>query len=165
MFYLAAGIIIFGLALNYLIGPALAKYKRLNREITLSRANLIKYSRLLNQKNSIKDKYKELFSGIKISGQKQDAAVEILTQLENLANSANIRIVDVRPQSGHDAAASTGTLIELRTEGNLEGYAKFIYSIENTLSLLSIKTVQLTAKPASQSLDGNFLIYGFSAEN
>lgn len=160
--HIAFSVIICGLALNFIIVPLLSKHSRLTREITLSETSLKKYVQLSGQNNNVKDKYNEFLFGISSTGQKQNVAIEMLANLEQMANSANIRIVDVRPQSSQSSPASESTLIELKTEGSLDGYVKFVYSIESPLSLLRIKNIQLTAKPGSQLLDGNLSIYGFS---
>jgi hypothetical protein len=79
--------------------------------------------------------------------------------LEALAKDAGINIVDIAPQPAQDQSGKNNEVgIDLKTEGQVEGYLKFIYSMEKSLSLLRIKRFQLNVKPNSQLLEGNFSI-------
>jgi hypothetical protein len=162
--YTTIGIIIFALGFNFLIAPLLTKNENLNREIVLSRTKLKKYLRLLSQKDYIEKKYNKFSTPLKGSQEGTDAFVNALSELENLAKAANIRIVDIRPQSAKSLALYKETLIDLRTEGTMEGYLKFIYNLENSLSLLRIKRFQLNAKPNSPTLEGSFSVSQLSLD-
>lgn len=153
--HLLAAILILGIAYNF-IEPLLTKYQNQKQEIKLTETKLKKYLWLLSSKDYLENKYKELnFSGESLKAE-GDTLVGLLSEIEALAKSSNIRIVDIRPQSQKGKEQSTQ--IDLRTEGALEDYLKFIYSIENSLLLLNIKRFQLNAKPNSELLDGSFSI-------
>lgn len=158
--YATVGVLIFATLFNFAIAPILTKNDNLNREINLSREKLKKYLWLLSQKEIIQKKYSKYAPTTSITGHEQDAVVSALSELESLAKNAGIKIIDLRPQ----ARETKGTelykeiLIDLRTEGSMEGYLKFIYNLENSLSLLRIKRFQLTAKPNAQVLEGSFSI-------
>jgi hypothetical protein len=157
--YITIGVAIFGLLFNLLLAPVLSRNDSLNKEINLSRAKLKKYLRLLSQKELIRSKYDKFTTTFKVSQGGGDALVSAFTELENLAKNANIRIIDLRPQGGTKGAnIYRENLIELRTEGTIEGYLRFIYNVENSLSLLRIKKFLLTAKPATENLEGTFSI-------
>jgi len=150
--YLTAAVIVFGILFNFFIAPFLSKNDALNKEINLTRQKLKKYLWLLSQSEEINNKAKDFPSSIKAVNQQGEASVAILAELEELAKDANIRIIELRP------AAAGKTLIDLRAEGNTEGYLKFIYSLENSLSLFKIKKFQLSAKSNPQILESNFSI-------
>ncbi len=151
-------IAIFSIGFNFIIGPVLSKNAVLNKEIDVTRAKLKKYLRLLSQKEYIQNKYNK-FSEILLSPNiSKDASVNVLSEIENLAKESNIQIIDIRPESQKIVESYKESLIELRTEGEMENYLKFLYTIENSTSLLAIKSFQLNAKPNSQVLEGNFSI-------
>lgn len=152
------GVIIFSIGFNYLIAPILTKNENLNREIKINRARLKKYLQLLSQKDYIRNKYNNFFNHLKDSAAKEDTLVSVLSELENLAKASNIRIIDIRPQAPKSMALYKEVLIDLRTEGAMEGYLKFIYNIENSLPPLRIKRLQLNAKPNTSALEGNFSV-------
>ena len=155
--YLTTGVIIFSIVFNILIAPFFKKNEDLNKEINLTRAKLRKYLWLLAQKETIQDKYKKLSPNFKLSGQ-EDTIVSVLSELENLAKNANIHIVDIRPQSSKSSNLYKEFSIDLRAEGDMEGYLKFIYDIEHSLLSLTVKRLQLSIKPNTQVLEGAFTI-------
>lgn len=156
--YVTIGMLVFAISFNFVIAPVLTKNDGLNKEINLARAKLKKYFWLLSQKDYIQAKFSKFSTTFRISGEKQDTLVSALSELENLAKNANIRIIDVRPQTSRGLDLYKEVLIDLRAEGTMEGYLNFIYNLENSLSLLKIKRFQLTAKPNTPTLEGSFSI-------
>lgn len=156
--YVTAGIIMFSIVFNLFIESNLSRNETLNKEINIARLKLNKYLKLLSQKEYIQDKYNKFSASLKLSGSGEDTFVGALSQIESLAKASNIRILDVRPQSQKILDLYKENLMELRTEGQIEGYLKFIYNIENSLSLLKIKRFQLNAKPNTAVLEGGFSI-------
>lgn len=162
--YTTLGVVIFTICFNFFIAPILAKNDYLNKEIALRRTKLKKYLWLLSQKDYIQSKYNKFSSTLQISGEQKDPLTNALSELENLAKNANIRIIDLRPQASRSSSLSREILIDLRAEGTMEGYLNFIYNLENSLSLLRIKRFQLSTKPNTPALEGSFSIsriYGF----
>lgn len=163
IFYVTTGVITFAVSFNFLIAPVLTKNDALNKEINITRAKLKKYLWLLDQKDNIESKYSRFSSAFGVDGQQKNMQVGSLSELESLAKEADIRIIDIRPQSGSKGPGLySQVIVDLRAEGTMEGYFKFIYSIENSFLLLKIKGFQLTAKPNTQLLEGVFSISQFS---
>ena len=158
IFSLTVGVIIFSIIFNFLISPALKKAESLNKEIRVSRLKLKKYVQLLSQKEYIESKYNKVASGLNLLGPDKDTSVTTLSVLETIAKDANILIIDIRPQGNRNIDLYKETVVDLRTEGSIEGYLKFIYNIENSLSLLKIRKFQLSAKPNAPTLEGSFSI-------
>lgn len=156
--YITVIVVVFSVGFNFLIAPVLKKYELLNREIKITRSKFKKYLRLLKQKDYIHNELNKFSSGVNFSNVTNDALVSTLSTLEGLAKSANIRIVDIRPKGEPATASRKEVIIDIRAEGDIEGYSKFMYNIENSLYLLRIKRFQLNAKPDSPSLEGVFSI-------
>lgn len=153
--YLTIGVIFFGVAFNLVISPVLEKYDLLSKEINTDKIKLKKYLTLLSQKSEIQNKYGG-FSGGNISAQDtKDNLVLAMAALENIAKNSGIKIVDIRPQAG---VKGNDVSVELRTEGEMEQYTKFIYDAETSLYLLKVKRLQLTAKPNKSGLEGTLTI-------
>ena len=157
------GVVIFSLGFNLFLKPILNRNGNLNKEINLTRTNLKKYLWLLSQKEYLQNRYEKFSQTFKAQAQGEDILVSALSELENLAKASNMRILDMRPQSPKKLDLYTEALIELKIEGNMEGYLQFIYNIENSLSLLRIKKFQLNAKPNTPALEGTFSISYLSA--
>jgi Tfp pilus assembly protein PilO len=156
--YITIVIFILSLGFNFFIVPILTKNEKLNKEIILARTRLKKHLQLLSQKEYIQSEYNKFSSNYKASNQQEGTLGSALSELENLAKNANIRIVDIRPEATKNLALYKEILIDLRTEGTMEGYLKFIYDLENSLSLLRIKRLRLSSKLNSQALEGSFSI-------
>lgn len=157
--YLTLGIITLSLGFNFIITPILMRNENLSKEINLSQVRIKKYHHLLNKKDYLQSEYNKLGAVPRVSGQPEDEVVNALSELENLAKKAEIRIIDLRPQGvSRTTPAYKEVAIDLRTEGMMKGYINFIYHLENSPSLLRIKRFQLNSKPNSPALDGIFSI-------
>ena len=159
------GIIIFSIAFNIFIEPFLAKNDSLNKEIHINRLKLKKYLQLLNQKEYIQNKYDKFSKALIRPEAGADVFVNALSTIEDIAKSSNIRIIDIRPQvqqKGQDLYKEI--IVEMRAEGEVSSYLQFLYNIENSLSLLRIRRLQLSSKPNVSLLEGNFVISQVSLE-
>jgi len=155
---LTIGIIIFSVVFNFAIAPLLNTFDAVTKEIIVTRARLEKCSRLLARKEYIKRTYDKFSKDVGVLSQSQGSLVDILSELEKIAKDSGARIVDIRPQNPGDAKRQKEVFVDLRTDGTIDQYLKFIYKIENSLSLLQIRRFQLLAKPGSQSLEGAFSV-------
>ncbi len=162
--YLTVGLIILGLGFNLVLKPALAKNRVLNKEINNTRAKLKKYLQLLAQKEEIESKFNKFSASQNNPDFEGNAAIGALSEIENLAKKANIRIIDLRPQSLETGDLYKEALIELKTEGTMDNYLKFIYTIESSLSLLKIKRFELNVQPNSGLLEANISLSQISPE-
>jgi Tfp pilus assembly protein PilO len=152
------------LAYNFILEPLLNRYSTLNQEIGAVKAKIKKYLLLLSQKEDIQKKYERLSSPAFSPGEEKGGLVGILAEIESLAKNSGINILDIRPQTPRSGQTYKEALIELRTEGVMESYLKFIYDIENSLFLLRIKEFQLNSKPNSQLLEATFFISKLSLD-
>lgn len=165
IFYATLGVVIFAALFNFAFAPFLYRNDALNKEIDASRKKLEKYAWLLSQKDIIQKKYGKLNMGQEVSGSKEDTLVSALSELEDLAKKANIKIVDLRPQASKASGLYKEILIDLRTEGTIEGYLSFMYNLESSLYLLKISKFQLSSRPSAQTLEGIFSITQISASD
>jgi len=162
LFYATLGVIMLSAAYNCVFYPTFIKNRNLSKEITLTRAKLNKYLRLLSQKEYIQKRYADISApGADLGA---DASVNALAEIEKIAKDSDVLLIDLRPQTAKTPVSQKEFLIDLRTEGTMEGYLKFIYNIENSLSLLKINTFQINVKPNSQALEGNFSITQLSTD-
>jgi hypothetical protein len=163
IFYLVVALVAASVGFNLIMEPLLAKDKLLSSEINAGRLKLKKYAQLLAQKETIENDFNKFSVPLNNSGS-QVASVSALSEIENLAGAANIRIVDLRPQSAKTIEGYKEILIELKAEGKIEDYLKFIYAVENSLFLLKIKRFVLTARVGPGLLEANLSISQISLE-
>lgn len=157
--YITALILIASLIFNFSVIPVLQKNDSLNKEIYANRRKLNKYLSLLNQKENIRKEYNKFFGESGGNPLNPDDSAQGLSNLDGLAKKSNIRIVDMRSQAAPKKSASyKEIIIDLKTEGQMEGYLKFLYEMETSASLLKIKKFQLIAKSRGRLLEGSFSI-------
>lgn len=150
--YTTIGMAIFAIAFKFAILPVIDRYDAITGEIEIASAKLNKYRQLLVNKKVIEEKYIKLFGSLP---EPKELTANPLFELESLARASGVRIVDIRPQAGSGAKEA---IIDLRADGLMEAYLKFIYNIENSTAFFSIKKLQLISKPNTQGLEGNFSI-------
>lgn len=153
--YITITVVFLSVVFNFIVFPLAAKYGTLNREINFNKTKLRKYLQLLNQKQEIENKYGRFFSNQGSFSDSKNNLVAAMATLETLAKNANIKIIDIRPQT---ISKGDKVIIELRTEGQIEAYTKFIYDTEASLSLFKIVRLQLAAKANKTALEGAFTI-------
>lgn len=156
--YVILGLICSSFIFNFIAYPLWQKNQSLNNEITRTRLKLIKYLEVLNKKEGAQNNYPQSSLGVKTLEQKQDTLVAVLAELELLSQEASVKILDIRPQAITRSSSAKEASFDLRLEGDMEGYIKFIYKIENSLFLLRIKKMQLRAKTDSALIEGAFTI-------
>lgn len=153
----------FAISYNFLILPIRIKNDYLNKEINLTKGKLKRYFWLLGQKKYLENKYSKFTSYISGAVEEQGAQVSSLAQLENLAKNANIRIIDLRPESSTKGLPlKQEIIITVKTEGKIEDYLKLFYELENSLFLFTIKKFQIASKENAPILEGTFFISQFS---
>lgn len=147
-------IFLFSLGLNTFIIPLMKKNDELNKRIKKNSLKLKKYAWLMSRKDSLEQGYLKLFNSNFSEPRLGSQNLSALSEIKQLAKEANINIIDIRPQTGSLKEME----IELRTEGQLPDYLRFIYTVELSMNLLSIKSFQLNALPNSALLEGIFSI-------
>jgi len=149
---------IFSAIYFFLISPLIGKNSFLDKEINGSRLKLNAHLRVLSRKNNINNRFSKLNSGTDLANNNEkERSTSTFSAIETLAKDAKIAIIDIRPQALRDRGLYKETLIDIKTEGEIEGYFKFIYTLENSL-LLRIKKFQLNSKPGAVSLEGSFSV-------
>jgi len=157
LLYVIFGLVSLSLVFNFIAYPLWQSNQGLDREITKTRLRLIKYQEVLNRKDALENNYPGSSPALSTLEQ-QDTLVSVLAELEVLSQKANIKILDIRPQGITGQAKTQGASFDLRLEGDIEGYLKFIYEIENSVFLLRIKKILLHAKMNTASIEGAFTI-------
>ena len=158
IFIFAAGVIAFSLILNFIILLTLDRFRALNQEINSCKLNLKKSLRLLAKKQAIQEDYNQVSSVVRLQAGQEEMVAIVLSQLEQISGKVGLRIIDVRPQRSNDLGRYKEILVELKQEGNIDGFMRFIYDIENAPYLLKIKKIQLNSKATADILQAKLII-------
>ena len=156
--YITASAIIFAISYNMVIAPLMDKSIDLNREISSKELKLMKYRGFLGQGDQLQKIYKKYLSEDN-PADIQDTFLGTLRELEKLSAATGVVILDIRPkQRKRGKGELSESIIDLKSEGTLKNYLKFVYNMENTPSLLKINKLQLSSKTNSELLEGRFTI-------
>ena len=156
--WVVVGLLAVGLPAQILVFPLLESHRDLDKKILAAQIKANKYERLIQRKDALQKKYQAISFVLKNSSGAQETIVEGLSELESLARESGIRILDIRPQLLKKDSSIKETGIELKAAANMEGFIRFIYKVERSLTLFKIKKIQLTTKPGSPMLEGSFSI-------
>jgi Tfp pilus assembly protein PilO len=156
--YIAIVAVVSAAAFHFLIAPITGQNHALSKEIREAQSRLNRYQRLLSQKEYLQSRYRQFNSAENFLSPGKDALVAAFQELENLAQKAGVRIMDIRPANPGESDAYKENVISLKTEGDVESYFRFMFDIEHSLSLLKIKSLQLNIKTGNGLLDGDFLV-------
>ena len=156
--YILISIIFLGVNVIFVFEPVIRRNIMLNNEIQNVNLRAKRYLALLKKEKTIMDKYGELNLSSPESSNQQDRFVSMLSELENIAKSAGIQIVEIRPEPGSKKGKKQESIVNLKAEAAIEQYVKFIYDLEKSRFLLKIKSLQLSVKSNNQALEGVFSI-------
>ena len=152
------GLIALSLMLNFILLPFIYKYKALNRQIVRFQLELRKSNRLMARAEGIREEFKQVSSLAQVAVGQQQTVTLVLGQIEQLANQAGLRIIDIRPQAPRELGQYKEAILELRQEGSMQGFLKFLYDLENPPYLLRVKKLQLSSKVTKGLLQGQLLV-------
>lgn len=158
IFIVTASVIVFFAFFCFFFLPVFEKNSALDREIRLMLSKYKEYQRLILQKDLIRLQAESFPSLFKKTSKGVEVQESALFELQNLAKNADLKLVDIRPQSVKASSASNESIVDLKTEGSSVAVLKFFYDIETSSSLFEIKSFLLKSKLNSPSIEATFSI-------
>ena len=135
------------------INPISDKFRRVNSDIKLSEKKLSLDLRNINNKNIIESEYKRYKNYVKRSSASDEEDVaNILAEIEGLARTSSVRLVDIKPQAPKQADLYKEYAIEVEVEGDMEQITTFLYNLNNSAQLLRVVKLRLGLKDKETSL-------------
>jgi len=99
------------------------------------------------------DQYKSVSSFIKLdNASEEEEMAMLLDELEKLASSSSVRITNIKPRQSRESGYYKKYVVEVESEGNISGFSKFLYGIQNSRQFLDVEKLSLTTKGASSDL-------------
>lgn len=152
LFYLTIAIILFWMAQGFVIKPIIIKWKEIDEKISMSVLKLEKNNKIISRQERIKREYENYASNVKMAGSDEEEMAKFLTEIESLARSASVRIVDIKPRPIKKVQLFKKYIVELVAEGDIAQVSKFIYDIQNSPQLLKVDKFSLGTKGAGTNL-------------
>ena len=134
------------------------RYASVNKQIKAKQAILGSLTQILNGQSAIDDEYDAFVE--KFKGNLNDpAATEILKDIKTKAGSAGLNVINIKPFPLKD---DKGTYKEfdfkLETEGQLKNLGRFLYTLDKSPYMFSIKNTQINAQSESEPLKVQLLL-------
>ena len=147
-----AAVIVFLAFFDRLIAsPVLLKFKKINSETRMYEQQLAETLLNLNQKDDIAKDYQKYMQYIKSSYSEGETVTKLLEEVENMARSSGISIVDIKPQAPKQAEGYKYFLIEVEAEGKMETLVAFLHQLAGSKELLRASKVYITLKDKETS--------------
>jgi len=161
IFYCALFFILLVFLDRLVLNPIILKINSLNTEIQKQETTIRKNLRIIQQKERIKEEENK-YTSFYPSRQRQSEEEEIsalLKEIENMAKVYSLRIIGLKPVNT-DAASSSGEyLINLNCEAKITDFINFMYNIEYSKDILSIKKFNIAPQsPESEIAKYNITI-------
>ncbi len=152
LFYLTIFLVLIWIAQGFVIKPVVVKWKELDEKIEISSQKLKKNLKMINRKGRIQADHENYASAVKMVGAEEEEMAKFLTEIEFLASSAAVHIIDIKPRPTQKAQFYKKYLVELDAEGDINQISKFIYEIQNSNQLLKIDKFSLATKGAETNI-------------
>ena len=148
------------LVYNFIVEPMAKKWSGLNNEIEIMKLRFRKGDEILKRRLEISQQYKNITSTIKVErGSDEEEMALLLSSIEKLATASGVYITNVKPMPAKELGYYKIYAAEVELEGDISKITKFIYEIQNSPQLLSIKKLILGMKQtASDSLDAKMTV-------
>lgn len=144
---------------SFVIEPLYKQYVVLNQEIRSKQARLAKNLRLLQEKDIIRQEFKNYSHRFKPQGSEEEEMASVLTEIEKIGKVTGIYLSDVKPQKIKGQDFYKIIIVEIRFQGTMQTLANFIYRLQNSALLLKPNQLQIDSKgPGQQLLEGTIQI-------
>ncbi|PIU41212.1 MAG: hypothetical protein COS99_06670 [Candidatus Omnitrophica bacterium CG07_land_8_20_14_0_80_42_15] len=151
--FLCVGLIILSVLYNFILEPIAKKWIGFNSEIEIMRLKLKRSAEVVKRQRDIMDQYKSVSSFIKLdNASEEEEMAMLLDELEKLASSSSVRITNIKPRQSRESGYYKKYVVEVESEGNISGFSKFLYGIQNSRQFLDVEKLSLTTKGASSDL-------------
>jgi Tfp pilus assembly protein PilO len=135
------------------ISPISNRIQRIDQEIKFSENKLSRDLRNINNKELIESEYKKYRGYVKrTSASDEEDVANILGEIEGLARSSGVSLVDIKPQAPKQADFYKEYPIEVEVEGSMEQIVTFLHDLNNSTQLLRAVKLRIGLKDRESSI-------------
>jgi General secretion pathway protein M. len=87
-----------------------------------------------------------------------EISTNILQEIKSKAGTAGLNVINIKPLSGPDESDTGAFDVKLETEGDLRGFGRFLYDLDNSPYLFSLKYTQINAQAQNEPLKVQMLL-------
>ena len=145
---MACGILcFFYVFLLMVMNPFQEKLDSIDESIALKEKQLIKNLRVIGQAGALEQKYKEFLSQFKQTGTNEQVMSSILSEIDAVADSLQMHILDLKPQSVVKSGYKSEFPVNLTIESEFADIIKFIYLLQSPPHFFDVEEVHFEKNP------------------
>ncbi len=146
-------------AYAFFFEPLTDRLSVLNKEIGAKQLKLKKNKKILSREKSVTSDYQKYEKYLKQGSSDEQEMASVLSEIEAVAHSVNIRINDMKPHKVKRIDFYNNFAVEIESEGKLLEIVKFIYQLQSPPHLLKAEKVRLERQATvNASLKGYLLV-------
>jgi len=146
IFYITIFVIFSFVVAHFLLNPAISKIEALDKEIAAEEDNIKKSLLLLSREDEIMAEHDRYLPYFEKSETESLEPISFLKSIENLAQSASVELLDIKPNPVQEGELTKEYFVTLSCEAPMDRIFDFLYSIENSEHLLSVERLTVTPR-------------------
>jgi len=135
------------------------KHTSINARIGVLENSLEKINGILNSKDMVEKQYAAFEKKLSVKQTPGTADTEILQDIRGKAVRAGLNVINIKPLSLKEDDDLYGAFdFKLETEGELKNLGRFLYDLDNSPYIFSIKFTQINAQTQGEPLKVQLLL-------
>jgi len=145
--YAAAFVVLLTLLDRMLIYPVYSKIKMLSLSIKEKESGIVKDMRVISQKDRILSEAAKYVPFVSSADSEEENLTALLKEVESMADKNSLYIIDMKPAGVKEEKDKTKKYtVNFSCEGQMDQIMAFMYSVENSNSLLTVERYQISPK-------------------
>ncbi|MFH2139029.1 MAG: type 4a pilus biogenesis protein PilO [Candidatus Omnitrophota bacterium] len=140
------------------------QYNSINEEIFSVEQALSKINSIMDSKDIVEKEYSEFEQKLSSGKIEKAASTEILQDIKTKAASAGLNVINIKPFLLKEEGLYGEFDFKLETEGALKNLGQFLYELDDSLYLFTIKYMQVNAGSQGESLQVQLMLSAMLAK-
>lgn len=134
------------------------RYKIINNQILGAEEALVKINRILASKVLVEKEFNTFEKKFATDKEEQAASWQILQNIKSKATNAGLNVINIKPLVMKQEGSYGAFDFKLETEGYLQNFGKFLYNLDDSPYIFTLKYTQLNAQARGEPLKVQLLL-------
>lgn len=130
-------------AFAFIYRPSVEKTEAIEREITLARKKWAEQTTVIQKEKIMARAWQEKFDAVRQKGSNEEAMSAMLSEIEVLSGSMNIRVTEMKPQGAVKGEFYNTFSISLSVDGDLKDILAFVHVLQDPSRHLKVRQFSL----------------------
>ncbi|MCP4649845.1 MAG: type 4a pilus biogenesis protein PilO [PVC group bacterium] len=158
-------IVVIGIALYFFFYKFLfIRHNKVNTQITSVENALTKMNSIMASKSIVEKEYSVFEKKLSSEKVKQTASTEILQDIKTKAAQAGLNVINIKPFLLKKEGLYGAFDFKLETEGTLKNIGQFLYNLDDSPYLFTIKYLQMNARTQGEHLQVQLMLSAILAK-